>query len=164
MKGAPPCLPSGVLLGFGVRCDSTGHNGSADFGRPWPESSTKRRGSTEETLYFRIFRRTERFFVRCLFQGLEMNFLKAKEWQIRCYWGSSWSEEKIWIESVDESKECSMKNNLSIFKNGRSGRIVLNDDCVIRYIGTWYRVVQYLYVAKLICRLREMLMCIVINH
>lgn len=59
MKGAPPCVffhPEGVLLGFGVRGDSTGHNGSADLRCCLAgESSTKRRGSSKVIRYILEF-------------------------------------------------------------------------------------------------------------
>lgn len=143
MKGAPPCVffhPEGVLLGFGVRGDSTGHNGSADLrcclaGESW----TKRRGSSKVIRYILKFSAQLFAFIRhrLTFQRLETEFDRKQHlveaWKI-IFW-------KMW--------------------NGWIWMIWLRE----RYtIGTSYRVVQYLYVAKLICRLREMVMRIVINH
>lgn len=143
MKGAPPCVffhPEGVLLGFGVRGDSTGHNGSADLRCCLAgESSTKRRGSSKVIRYILEFSAQLFAFIRhrLTFQRLETEFDRKQHlveaWKI-IFW-------KMW--------------------NGWIWMIWLRE----RYmIGTSYRVVQYLYVAKLICRLREMMMRIVINH
>lgn len=132
MKGAPPCVffhPEGVLLGFGVRGDSTGHNGSADLrcclaGESW----TKRRGSSKVIRYILKFSAQLFAFIRhrLTFQRLETEFDRKQHlveaWKI-IFW-------KMW--------------------NGWIWMIWLRE----RYtIGTSYRVVQYLYVAKLICRL-----------
>lgn len=132
MKGAPPCVffhPEGVLLGFGVRGDSTGHNGSADLRCCLAgESSTKRRGSSKVIRYILKFSAQLFAFIRhrLTFQRLETEFDRKQHlveaWKI-IFW-------KMW--------------------NGWIWMIWLRE----RYtIGTSYRVVQYLYVAKLICRL-----------
>lgn len=147
MKGAPPCVffhrEGGVLLGFGVRGDSTGHNGSADLRCCLAgESSTKRRGSSKVIRYILKFSAQLFAFIRhrLTFQRLETEFDRKQHlveaWKIIFWKIVKWSDLEFWMIWLRE-----------------------------RYtIGTSYRVVQYLYVAKLICRLREMVMRIVINH
>lgn len=134
---------------WGVRGDSTGHNGSALLSGLARRVQRDDEGRPKWYSYILEFSTFHFHSRRPILPRVRNEFLLG-------------TKEKNLIESVSVVE--AWKIICHFLKNAEKWLDSFEWYCVNDTIGTSYRVVQYLYVAKLICKLREMVMCIVINH